>query len=117
MSVYSQAYDHYLFQSLRFPSPVFLSLTMPILSKLLVKMYGNGIRYNSTGTKSAIKEYMKNKILLLFSFLFFTIVSFSQNRYGDNESTEYTTLNEAGQMADEIVKASGFHANFTIAEE
>lgn len=59
---------------------------------------------------------MKNKILILLSFLFFSLGIFGQNRYAINAPVENTMLNEATQMADEIVKASGLHANFAIAE-
>jgi len=58
---------------------------------------------------------MKNKLLLLVSILFSLGVA-AQDRYTYSEPAGYTSLNEAGQMAEEIVKASGMTANFAIME-
>lgn len=58
---------------------------------------------------------MKNLILYLFSLLL-PAGLLAQDRADTNELTGFTSVNEAGQVAEQIVKASGLEANFAIAE-
>ena len=58
---------------------------------------------------------MKNKILTLLSFLLLSFNLFAQDNHGRSYSG-FDDLNEAGQIAKEIVKASGQKANFGIME-
>jgi hypothetical protein len=59
---------------------------------------------------------MKNRFLLFFSFLLLSVGVFGQDSYGIRVRTNTETLNEAKKMANDIVKASGLRANFTLAE-
>jgi hypothetical protein len=59
---------------------------------------------------------MKNRILILFSFLFFSLAVFGQDRYEVDNNSSYTSLDEAGQIAKEIVKTAGLPANFALME-
>ncbi len=59
---------------------------------------------------------MKNKILTLLSFLLFSSFLFAQRNASYDQPSGFASLDEAGQMAQQIVKASGQSANFAIME-
>jgi hypothetical protein len=58
---------------------------------------------------------MKNKFLTLLSILLISFNLFAQDNYGKSYSG-FDDLNEAGQIAKQIVSASGQKANFGIME-
>ena len=59
---------------------------------------------------------MKIKLLSFFIFLLLAKGLVAQEYSSAEEPAGFSTLSEAAQMADEIVKAAGVKANFMIAE-
>jgi hypothetical protein len=74
----------------------------------------SGTKYDSIQLK---KEYptMKNKWLVLLLSFFLTGSLFAQDR-AESPSAGFSSLTEAGKMAEAIVEAAGVPANFAIME-